>query len=78
MKTAISIPDTLFEAAEKLARQRKISRSELYATALAEFLSKHDRHRIQQQIDEVAAEVDTSLDPAMREAQARLLSKDRW
>lgn len=78
MKTAISIPDTLFEAAEKLARQRKISRNELYTQALSEFLSKHDRERIKAKIAEVAAEVDTSLDPALIHSQARILSKDRW
>jgi len=78
MKTAISIPDELFKAAEKLARRRKVSRSELYATALEEFVSKYDRERIQQQINEVAAEVDTSLDPALRASQARLLSREQW
>jgi metal-responsive CopG/Arc/MetJ family transcriptional regulator len=78
MRTAISIPDSLFKAAEKLARQRKISRSELYSQALSEFLSKHDRERIKAQIAQIAAEVDTSLDPALIHSQARVLSKDRW
>jgi metal-responsive CopG/Arc/MetJ family transcriptional regulator len=78
MKTAISIPDPLFKAAEKLARQRKISRSELYSQALSEFLSKHERERIKAQISAVAEEVDTSLDPALIHSQAKVLSKDRW
>ena len=45
MKTAISLPDELFAAAEKLAERLGVSRSQLYATALAEhyrFLSFGD------------------------------------
>ena len=45
MKTAVSIPDAIFEAAERLARKRKVSRSRLYAEAL------------QQPIDADASEV---------------------
>ena len=39
MKTAVSIPDDVFEAAEDLARRRNTSRSHLYATALRALLS---------------------------------------
>ena len=41
MKTAISLPDALFRAGDALAKRMKLSRSELYARALAEFLAKH-------------------------------------
>ena len=41
MKTAISLPDDLFESADALAERLGLSRSELYATAVAEYLAKH-------------------------------------
>ena len=41
MKTAISLPDELFMAADAYAQERAITRSELYAHALKEYLSKH-------------------------------------
>ena len=41
MKTAISIPDPVFEAADQLAARIGMSRSELYATAVAEFMDRH-------------------------------------
>jgi predicted transcriptional regulator len=41
MKTAISLPDELGHAADLFASQRDMSRSELYARALAEYLAKH-------------------------------------
>ena len=38
MKTAISLPDGIFEEAERFARERGMSRSELYASAIAAYL----------------------------------------
>ena len=40
-KTAISIPKSLFNAAEKFAKELDISRSELYTKAIKEFLEAH-------------------------------------
>ena len=42
MKTAVSIPDELFVAADKLARRRRVSRSELYASALQLLINTDD------------------------------------
>jgi metal-responsive CopG/Arc/MetJ family transcriptional regulator len=51
MKTAISIPDPLFQAAERLG----LSRSELYATALREYLQSHREINITQELDALYA-----------------------
>ena len=40
MKTAISIPDDLFEQVEKLSKKRRSSRSEVFATAVKDLLEK--------------------------------------
>ena len=40
MKTAISLPDELFDEADAVAARIGMSRSQLYATALAEYLAK--------------------------------------
>ena len=42
MKTAVSLPDPLFQQAERYARKNKQSRSALYAVALADYLARHD------------------------------------
>lgn len=42
VKTAVSIPDPLFEAADRLARRRRVSRSALYAEALRLLLAGED------------------------------------
>lgn len=63
MKTAISIPDSLFEAAENFAQRMGLSRSELYAKAIQEYLKAHSGDRITEKLDAVYAENDSSLDP---------------
>ena len=41
MKTAISLPDSVFRKAERFARRFKKSRSQLYAEAIREYLERH-------------------------------------
>jgi metal-responsive CopG/Arc/MetJ family transcriptional regulator len=59
MKTAISLPDKLFAAANVYAQQRDMTRSELYAKALAEYLQRqrHRRDRITARTNAALAEI---------------------
>jgi metal-responsive CopG/Arc/MetJ family transcriptional regulator len=78
MKTAISLPDELFEAADALAERLGISRSELYATAVAEYLGKHRNENITSKLNEVFAREPNGVSPALRAAQARSVSSAEW
>ncbi|MDJ0800728.1 MAG: ChpI protein [Calothrix sp. MO_167.B12] len=78
MKTAISIPDPLFEAAEQFAKRMGLSRSQLYAVALQEYLQAHKREQITKQLDSVYADEDSSLDPFFVQLQAHTLSEENW
>ena len=40
MKVAVSIPDDLFESGERVSKRLGVTRSRLYATALAEYIAK--------------------------------------
>jgi metal-responsive CopG/Arc/MetJ family transcriptional regulator len=63
MKTAISVPDALFEAAERLIRRSGRSRSEFYSRALREYVARHDPERVTAAINAVVADVsDDGLD----------------
>ena len=53
MKTAISLPDNLFQEADGYARSAGISRSELYALALTEYLARREEARITQRLNAV-------------------------
>jgi metal-responsive CopG/Arc/MetJ family transcriptional regulator len=78
MKTAISIPDEIFSAADALAGRLGVSRSELYATAVAEFLAKHDRSEITARLDRLYATEPSGVDPELRRAQRRMFRRERW
>ena len=74
VKTAISLPDETFEAAERLARRQRISRSELYATAISEYLQRHGDEALLERINAACAELDTRPDPFFRVLSTRALS----
>ena len=60
MKVAISIPDPVFAKAEALAKRSKLSRSRLYARAVADYVERHT----DDQITELAnAEADSMVAP---------------
>jgi metal-responsive CopG/Arc/MetJ family transcriptional regulator len=71
MKTAISLPDDLFESAEALARRLGMTRSRLVATALAEFVAKHRVSRVTERLDAVYAAEPQSPDKLLRRAAQR-------
>lgn len=78
MKTAISLPDPLFNAADALAGRLGVSRSELYATALAEFVAKHTDTEVTARLNEVYADEDSSLDPVLRRMQRQSIGREEW
>ena len=78
MKTAISLPDPLFTAADALADRLGVSRSQLYATALAEFGATHTDTEVTARLNEVYADEDGSLDPALRRAQRESIGRESW
>ncbi len=82
MKTAVSIPDRIFESAESFARRRKMSRSELYARALDAYLEEHKAEGITERLDVVYAgprAEESRLDPALERMQAESIpAEDDW
>lgn len=78
MKTAISLPDDLFESADDLAERLGVSRSQLYATAVAEYVAKHRDEDVTARLNEVYGEHDTGLEPRVRRAQAWSVGTAEW
>jgi len=73
MKTAVSIPDPVFRAADQLARRMHVSRSELYARALVRMLEQEDDASITARLNELYAVEDSSMDPVLEELQRQAL-----
>ena len=78
MKTAISIPDKVFRSADALAKRLGVSRSELYSTAIAEYLSKHQGRHITARLDAVYSEEDSFLSPNLVQLQVKSLTREEW
>jgi metal-responsive CopG/Arc/MetJ family transcriptional regulator len=78
MKTAISIPDDIFEKAERLARRAKRSRSELFAAALAEYVARHSPDEVTEAMNRVCAEVGYQQDAFDAAAARRVLEQTEW
>ena len=78
MKTAISIPDSTYDAAEQMANRMGMSRSELYARAVAEFLESHRQRNVTSALNAVYADGDSRLDGDLAEMQRRSLPPDAW
>jgi metal-responsive CopG/Arc/MetJ family transcriptional regulator len=78
MKTAISIPDSVFNAAEQLARRLGMTRSDLYATAVDSFVKAHQDDQITAELDQIYASEESSLDAMSSQLQALSLLREEW
>ena len=79
MKTAVSLPDPIFEAAEQLARRMRLSRSELYARAIARFVAEHRSRGVTALLNQVYG-VDgegSDLDPIVGKLQRRSILREK-
>ena len=78
MKTAISVPDALFAAVDRLARRSNRSRSEVYSAALREYMARHAPDEVTDALDRVIGEVGQPADAFVREAARRTLAATEW
>lgn len=78
MKTAISIPDEVFEAADRAAKKLGVSRSEFYSTAVYEFIERNRMEDVTSKLNEVYASSASNLDENLAAMQHQLLAKDDW
>jgi metal-responsive CopG/Arc/MetJ family transcriptional regulator len=78
MRTVISIPDDVYEEAERLARRLMKSRSRLYTEALREYIKRHDPDLVSEALNQVGKPLVTGADPAVAIASKALLARIEW
>lgn len=78
MKTAISIPDEVFEEAERLAKRMRTSRSKLYSRALAEFIARHQPDEITARVNEAMSEIGVETDEFAHAAAREVFKRVEW
>lgn len=78
MKVAVSVPDSIFDAAERLAKQRHVPRSQLFAEALKEYVSRHGSEAITAKLNEVYASEDSAVEEPLTHAQLSSIEHEAW
>ncbi|WP_129633840.1 ChpI protein [Candidatus Oscillochloris fontis] len=78
MKTAISLPDPLFYAAEQFAQAHGLSRSEVFVRALQTYLQTYQASAMTETLNHLYATEESTLDPRLIRAQAHVLTKEDW
>lgn len=80
MKTAISIPDQIFQQAKFLANELGMSRSELYSKAIEEFIREREEGMITEKLNGIYSLQNNSLDDVLNEIQLESIktSNDEW
>jgi metal-responsive CopG/Arc/MetJ family transcriptional regulator len=71
MKTAVSLPDDVFESVERLRKLTNRQRSEVYADALREYVARHSDEEITAALNRALLDIDQSEDQDF-------LSKAEW
>lgn len=78
MKVAVSVPDDVFERADRMARSAGRSRSDVYTAALREYVARHAPEEVTEALDVVVQDVGDETDPFVLEVGRRMLLRTEW
>jgi len=78
MKVAVSIPDPIFEAAEQLAKERNIPRSQVFTEALSSYLELRNSESITALLNKIYGQESSKVDEALTKAQFDVISHEAW
>ncbi len=78
MKTAISIPDKLFAAAEREAKRRGVSRSKFYQEALEELMKARKSHAVTDALNRSFTASPEPDDPMMGRLTKATMTRVEW
>ena len=78
MKVAISIPDRVFQAAERISKRMRISRSQLYAQAVEAYIHSQSGDEITAQLNKVYSKTSSRPEPGVEAATLEVLRREPW
>ena len=78
MKTAISIPDNLFQNIDYYVKKKGISRSKLISVAVEEYLKTHEAAEISKKLNRIYSEEDSCVEKNLLNMQLKSMGKDKW
>lgn len=81
-KTAISIPEEIFDEVEKMKKELHISRSKFVSTVLKDYIERQSTERIVEALNRVYSEEETKEEKKVRklakEYHAKLMESEKW
>jgi len=78
MKTAISVPNEIFDLSERLANKLQISRSAVFAMGVQKLGEEIDDQEITRKLNEYYGQTRAELDPVIVKMAALSLPKEEW
>ena len=78
MKTAVSIPDDVFEKVERFARRARRSRSEVFSSALREYMARHAPDEVTEAINRAVDDIGDQTDEFVAAAARHILETTEW
>ena len=78
MKASISIPNPIYEAAERLAQSRSMSLGELYTAALTAYVTAHQRGEVTEVLNRVYETESSALEPIWVNVQLASVDREPW
>jgi metal-responsive CopG/Arc/MetJ family transcriptional regulator len=78
MKTAISIPDNLFQTINYYVKKKGISRSKLISAAVEEYLKTHEATEISNKLNRIYSEENSRVEKDLLNMQLKSTGKDKW
>ena len=78
MKVAVSVPEPVFEAAERVSKRMRIPRSQLYSRAIAAFVRLHSGEDVTKALNAVYSKHASALDPGWEAASLEVLRREEW
>jgi metal-responsive CopG/Arc/MetJ family transcriptional regulator len=78
MKTAISIPDPIFQAAENMAKRLGMSRSELFTVAMSKYMKEHKYQNVTESLNKIYSQDIEDIDKELVSMQLKSLPKEDW
>jgi metal-responsive CopG/Arc/MetJ family transcriptional regulator len=78
MKVAVSVPEPVFEAAERVSRRLRIPRSQLYSRAIAAYVREHSGEDVTRALNAVYGRHPSTLDAAWERGSLEVLRREKW
>ena len=78
MKTAISVPNDIFELSERLAKKLKVSRSKIFAMGVEKLGKEFEADDVTAKLNEFYSQEKAEIDPVILKMAMLSLPKEEW